>query len=165
MPKSLRIAAMTLLLTLGVISPKALMAGAQADSPITYAKDTIQISTRDGKLHPFTIELAATYPERAQGLMFRRHMDKNAGMLFLFEGEDVYSMWMKNTYIPLDMVFIRKDGTIARIQENTTPESLQSISSGTPVVSVLELNAGTCGALGIKPGDNVIYKAFNQEKQ
>jgi uncharacterized membrane protein (UPF0127 family) len=174
MPQSLRIAAITLLLIVGISVPGVLLAKHQSESKLTtspesndiiFVKDSLEISTKGGKQHRFTVEIADTFPSRAQGLMFRKHLDKDAGMLFLFDGEDIFSMWMKNTYIPLDMVFIRKDGTIARIEKNTTPESLQSISSGSPVVAVLELNAGICEALGITSGDMVIYKAFNKEKQ
>ena len=92
-----------------------------------------------------------TDEERAQGLMNRRYMPAERGMLFDFKEVQPAMMWMKNTYIPLDMVFIRKDGTIARIAENTEPHSTRTISSGEPVLGVLELNAGISEKEGIKP--------------
>lgn len=112
--------------------------------------------------HAFEVELAATPQERAQGLMFRRSMPVDRGMLFDFGRVDMVSMWMRNTYIPLDMLFIRADGSIARIARDTEPLSERSITSGEPVLSVLELNAGVTARLGIEPGDRVEHPLFGQ---
>lgn len=106
--------------------------------------------------HEFNVELASTPDQRSQGLMFRREMARDAGMLFDFGPRPRRaSMWMKNTYIPLDMLFIKSDGEIESIAERTTPHSLEAISSRGPVRYVLELIGGTATRLGIRPGDRV----------
>lgn len=130
------------------------------NSSLLFHKDSLAIQSTDKTTHTFTVELATNYPQWAQGLMFRKDLPKDAGMLFLFGEEKIASIWMKNTYIPLDIIFIRKDGTIARIEADAVPESLRSMSSGELVSAVLELNAGTSHTLNIKPEDRVIYKTF-----
>src|SRR5262249_29729412 len=110
--------------------------------------------------HRFTVELARTSEERAVGLMFRTAMAPERGMLFAYDREQPVSMWMKNTFIPLDMLFIRADGRIANIAEWTTPRSLDEIASKGPVKAVLELNGGTAARLGLKPGDQVRHSLF-----
>ncbi len=114
------------------------------------------------KRHLFSVEVARTDADRAQGLMYRRTMAADRGMLFDFMVDAPVSMWMKNTYLPLDMLFIRSDGTIARIASDTEPLSTQTIPSGSPVRSVLELNAGTARRLGIKSGDRVEHPMFTK---
>jgi uncharacterized membrane protein (UPF0127 family) len=94
--------------------------------------------------------------------MFRRSMPADRGMLFDFGKVQPISMWMQNTYIPLDMLFIRSDGTIARVAENAEPLSTRSIPSGEPVLAVLELNGGTARRLGIKAGDRVEHPLFRR---
>ncbi|AWN44659.1 hypothetical protein DK389_19175 [Methylobacterium durans] len=101
---------------------------------------------------------------RARGLMFRRSMPANRGMLFDFERSLPVTMWMKNTYLPLDMVFIRADGTIARIESDTEPLSTRVIASGEPVLSVLELNAGVANKLGLRPGDRIDHPLFRSPR-
>ena len=108
-----------------------------------------------GKVHPFKVEVATNSRQHAQGLMFRRSMAPDAGMLFVYPREERIAMWMKNTLIPLDMIFIARGGRIAKIAERTVPMSEETIPSGDPVVAVLELNAGTASRLGLKPGDRV----------
>jgi uncharacterized membrane protein (UPF0127 family) len=108
-----------------------------------------------GKTHRFTIEIATNSRQQSQGLMFRRHLARDAGMLFVYRRVNEIAMWMRNTYVPLDMLFIRKDGRIGKIAERTVPLSEETISSGGPVIAVLELNAGTSERLGIKVGDRV----------
>lgn len=98
--------------------------------------------------------------ERARGLMFRRHLPANRGMLFDFARVDHVSMWMQNTYISLDMLFIRSDGVIARIAANTEPLSTTTIPSGEPVLSVLEINGGEAARRGVKAGDRVEHPLF-----
>ncbi len=92
--------------------------------------------------------------------MFRRRLAGNAGMLFVYQRVGMVSMWMRNTYIPLDMLFVGADGKIAHIAQRTTPHSLETISSTEPVKSVLELNAGTVARLKIKIGDQVSSPAL-----
>jgi uncharacterized protein len=116
----------------------------------------LEIASKKG-VHVFAVELASTPEEQAKGLMFRRELPEGQGMLFDFHREQPTSFWMKNTYIPLDMIFIRGDGRILRIAENT--EAL--VSSGGPVRAVLEVNAGTARKLGIAPGDRVAHRIFS----
>ncbi|MBB3771491.1 hypothetical protein FHS55_002090 [Angulomicrobium tetraedrale] len=121
--------------------------------------EPLTIQTKKGPV-AFTVEMATTPAERAKGLMYRTELAPNAGMLFDFGVEQPIYMWMKNTYIPLDMVFIRADGRIASIAENTTPLSTQTIESGGSVKAVLELAGGTAKARGLAVGDQVVHPLF-----
>ena len=109
-----------------------------------------------GRSHEFRVELARTARQHAQGLMHRRRMAADAGMLFIHRRPAPRSMWMKNTLIPLDMLFLGADGTILRIVERTVPLSTRTIRSGRPATAVLELNAGTAERLGLREGDRVL---------
>ncbi len=104
--------------------------------------------------------MAVTPQERSRGLMERRELAADAGMLFDYGNERFVSFWMKNTLIPLDMLFIKSDGRIARIAERTTPLSLVAVPSGEAVRAVLEVNGGTADRLGIAPGDRVVHPIF-----
>jgi uncharacterized protein len=126
-----------------------------------FDKAELTIETAAGGRHDFEVEIAETGNQRAQGLMFRRQMAADAGMLFLFGGSAERAMWMKNTLIPLDMLFIDEKGKIVRIEQRTVPHSLRAILSGQPVSAVLELNAGTTARLVIEPGDRVLHPAFD----
>ena len=119
----------------------------------------LEIAGKSG-VHVFAVELASTPQEQATGLMFRRELPEGRGMLFDFHRDQPTSFWMKNTYIPLDMIFIRGDGRILRIAENTVPLSETLIPSGGPVRAVLEVIAGTAKRLGIAPGDRVGHPIF-----
>ena len=121
---------------------------------------TLEIATKSG-VRVFAVELAVTDEERAKGLMFRKELPEGRGMLFDFKREQPVSMWMQNTYVSLDMIFIRDDGRIARIAENTEVLSERIIPSGAPVRAVLEVVAGTARKLGIAPGDRVAHPLFN----
>lgn len=133
-----------------------------AGAVYAQALETLSITTQGGQRQTFKVEVARNDADRAQGLMFRRTMPADQGMLFDFGRVEPVSMWMQNTYLPLDMLFIRPDGTIARIAANTEPLSTRTISSGEPVLSVLELNAGTAARLGIKVGDRVEHPIFKR---
>lgn len=122
--------------------------------------NTLEIATKTG-VHVFQVELAVNDEQRAQGLMYRKELAEGRGMLFDFQREQDVAFWMKNTYIPLDMIFIRADGRILRIAENTTPLSLQMVPSGGPVRGVLEVIGGTARKLGIAPGDRVAHPFFS----
>ena len=113
-----------------------------------------------GKRHNFRVEMALTDEQRARGLMFRRELAPDAGMLFDFEATQPVAFWMKNTFIPLDMLFIAADGRIVNIAERTVPHSLSVVPSAGPVRAVLELNGGTVARLGIRPGDRVVHAIF-----
>jgi uncharacterized protein len=121
---------------------------------------TLEIVSKSG-VHVFAIEMAVTDEERARGLMFRRELPEGQGMLFDFKRDQDVSMWMENTYVSLDMIFIRADGRIARIAENTEPLSRKIISSGGQVRAVLEVVAGTAKKMGIAPGDKVAHSMFS----
>jgi len=121
--------------------------------------ERVEIVTRTG-VHVFDVEMAVTPEDRSKGLMFRKELPAGQGMLFDFEGEGPIAMWMKNTFVSLDMIFIRADGRIARIAENTTPHSETTIPSGAPVKAVLEVVAGTAKRLGIATGDRVAHRIF-----
>ena len=116
----------------------------------------------DTGAHSFTIELAATPQEQGIGLMFRPSLPADAGMLFLYERPRPVTMWMRNTYIPLDMIFIGADGRVHRVESHTEPFSNEIISSEGEVQAVLELNAGTAAAIGLKVGDEVDYPKLGQ---
>ena len=120
----------------------------------------VEIATRNG-VHVLSVELAATDEERARGLMYRRQLPEEHGMLFDFEREEPVSMWMRNTYISLDMIFIQGDGRILRIAERTEPLSERIIPSGGPVRAVLEVAGGTAKKLGIAPGDRIGHPIFS----
>ena len=108
--------------------------------------------------HLFDVEIADTPKKLKIGLMFRKHLDTDKGMLFLFHKKRLAQMWMKNTYISLDMLFFDTDGKIVKIIENTTPFSLQLLPSDVPVAGVLEVNAGTAQQLNIRVNDYIISK-------
>jgi uncharacterized membrane protein (UPF0127 family) len=110
-----------------------------------------------GRIHRFTVEVAKTPEEQAYGLMNRNDLAPDRGMIFPFDPPRDASFWMKNTLIPLDMVFIRADGTIANIAENTAPLSLEPMMSEGPVKAVLEIAGGRSAELGIKAGDKVAW--------
>lgn len=122
------------------------------------ALDQIPLQVRTGAgTHRFTVEVARTPAEQARGLMFRESLAPDAGMLFPFPSPRPASFWMKNTLIPLDMIFVRTDGTIARIAVNTTPLSLAPVGVGEPVAAVLEIAGGRSVELGIEEGDRVSW--------
>ena len=121
----------------------------------------LEIVTKSG-VQVFSVEMATTEEEKTQGLMHRKELPDGKGMLFDFSPEQQISMWMKNTYIPLDMIFIRADGRILRIAENTEPMSTKIISSGGLARGVLEVIAGTAQKYGIQPGDRVAHPLFNK---
>src|SRR3989440_6752402 len=124
----------------------------------------LEITTKNG-VHVFAVEMASTPEEQAKGLMFRRQLPQGQGMLFDFHQEQPTSFWMKNTYISLDMIFIRGDGRILRIAENTVPLSEALVPSGGPVRAVLEVVAGTARKLGIAPGDRVAHPIFGARQE
>lgn len=120
----------------------------------------LTIVTAAGR-HKFTVELASTPAQMEQGLMFRRSLAPDAGMLFDFKTPVMASMWMKNTFIPLDMLFIDAQGRIVNLHERTVPGSLEPVSAAAPARAVLELNGGTAARLGIRPGDRVLFPIFD----
>ena len=140
----------------------ALLAGpVWAQAPVTFGRGELDIETAQGR-HHFSIELATTSDQQVRGLMYRRMLAPDAGMRFLYDDDHEIQMWMKNTLIPLDMIFIRADGTVLSVAERAVPQSLATIPSKGPARAVLEVNGGTAARLGIKPGDRVVYPAFRR---
>lgn len=125
------------------------------------AVEPLRIVTASGP-QSFSVEVMRTDAERARGLMFRRFLPADRGMLFDFKTEQPVMMWMKNTYIPLDMIFIARDGTITHVAENAEPMSERIISSQGPAFAVLEVNAGTAARLRIRKGDKVEQAMFRR---
>ena len=123
-------------------------------------KSELSIITSNGSKHNFLVEVAKTEEEKKIGLMFRKTLAKNAGMLFLYKREALRLMWMKNTFIPLDILFIDKNGVIKRVVKRTIPHSLATISSRQSVLAVLELRGGITSSLEIKKGDRIEHPAF-----
>jgi len=125
------------------------------------AGDVARIVTSTGE-HEFKVELADTPRTRARGLMFRKSMPADHGMLFDFQVEGPVSMWMKNTYIALDMVFIGRDGRVIGVAADAEPLSERIISSPAPAYAVLELNAGAARRISLAPGDRVRHRMFDR---
>lgn len=150
MPSSLRRAALLLLL------PLAALAGAP---PIPFERSEVTVVGR-GRSHRFRVEVAASPEQRARGLMDRDRLEPDEGMLFLLGEDRVVAMWMKDTPLPLDMLFLGADGVVRKVIENAEPEATDLLSSDVPVRAVLELRGGTARALGLRPGDRVRHAAL-----
>jgi len=136
--------------------------GQKADQSPTFEQSSMTIQRADGQSFLYSVEVALTREQEAYGLMFRRSLPTNAGMIFVYNPDQLVSMWMKNTYIPLDMLFVRKDGIIVKIITHAQPFDLTPLPSGEPVRGVIELNAGDVERNGLKTGDKVIFSAFSQ---
>lgn len=136
-----------------------LSAQSYTDGDLREAFDTasIVIEAGDHACYHFDVYLATDYEQRRRGLMFVRDMPQFTGMLFVYERAAAHSMWMKNTFIPLDILFIRADGVVSSIAEQTEPLSLESIAATEPVNFVLELNGGVTGRLRIAPGSRLYF--------
>jgi len=122
-----------------------------------FGKDVLIIEASAHGCHRFDIYVAADNTQKSRGLMFVRNLPATTGMLFIYDNQPA-SMWMKNTFIPLDILFIRRDGTVSSIAENTEPQSLRSIRSIEPISFVLELNAGTTERLGIDNNSRIYWE-------
>ena len=122
--------------------------------------EKLEFVTRSG-VHAFSVEVMRTPDQQAKGLMFRRYMPDDRGMLFAFGRNEIVHMWMKNTYIPLDMVFIDRAGKVVAISADTEPFSEKTISSGAPAWAVVELNAGAAARIGLAVGDRVRHPLFS----
>jgi uncharacterized protein len=130
-----------------------------------FPQSLLAVRTSGGNVINFKIWTADTPARDQQGLMFQRSMDLHAGMLFVFPKNERVSMWMKNTYIPLDLLFMNQYGVIEYIAVSATPLSEAIIGPRQPEYAVLELNGGACEKLGIKIGDSVIHPSFKTPKQ
>lgn len=136
-----------------------LLVGGVAEPAEAMLHETMTLITAQGE-RTIKVEITENDSERARGLMFRTQLADTAGMLFFYDRPQDISMWMKNTYIPLDMVFIRADGTVHRIEAYTEPFSLATIDSQGNVVACLELAGGAAARLGLKPGDRIVHRYF-----
>lgn len=139
-----------------------LIAGACAQQ--TFSVSELRIVTASGETHRFSVELALSASQRQQGLMYREKLAADHGMLFDFGKDEEVLMWMKNTLIPLDMIFLNKEGVITHINENATPLSQVIISSQGPVRFVLEVGGGVTRQLGIAKGDRVVNATVQQAR-
>jgi uncharacterized membrane protein (UPF0127 family) len=138
----------------------ALPAAAKTPPPVEFPVGGLTIERQDGDKLTFTIEVATTPEQQMRGLMFRETMAANAGMLFLYPEERIITMWMKNTILPLDMIFADRQGRVVSVHANAVPFSEDVISSRVPAMAVLEINAGQAARLGIKEGDRLIHAGF-----
>lgn len=152
------------MLLFGAVRAAAGDASDAADLDRVFQRSTLQIATPDARLHSFKIWIADDEQRRARGLMFVKHLGAEDGMLFVYPQPQPISMWMKNTYVSLDMLFVAADGKVARVVENTKPMSLATIESGSPVLGVVELPAGSAARLKIAAGAQVIHPAFSASK-
>ena len=132
------------------------------DAVVEYGgPEPVVIETGEGESVTFTVELAETPAARQRGLMYRESLAPDAGMMFDFEVEQPVSIWMANTPISLDLIYIRADGTIAKVAVGAVPFSRRSISSDVPVIAVLEIPGGRSVELGVDPGDVVRHRWFD----
>lgn len=122
--------------------------------------DTISIRKADGETLYFDVEMALTQPQQMQGLMFRKELADNAGMLFIFDNVSMRSFWMKNTLIPLDMLFVDEAGRIHHIQHKARPLDQTGLTSKFPSKAVLEIAGGLAERYGIKDGDVIVHDIF-----
>ena len=125
-----------------------------------FDRSTLQIATPDARVHRFKIWVADDAARRARGLMFVEHLDEDSGMLFIYPQVQPVSMWMKNTHIALDMLFVGPDGRVEHVVENAQPLSLDTIESKAAVLGVVELKGGVAARLKIRPGARVIHPVF-----
>ncbi len=135
-----------------------------AQEPMTFDKEPLVIQTASGKTFNFMVEVADTNEQRQRGLMYRKEMAQDAGMIFDFGVSRRVQMWMENTILPLDMLFVDSTGTIRNIKQNAVPYSEDIIDSMTSVKYVIELNAGVTAKLGIKTGDRVMSATTTKRK-
>jgi hypothetical protein len=153
--------------TLLAIVALATAPAARADGPeleplARFPTATLTVDSPSARTERFTVWIAATEPRREQGLMFVKALPAGRGMLFLFDRPQITGFWMKNTLIPLDLLFIAADGRVIRIAENAKPLSLATIDSMGVVLGVLEIAGGSSRRLGLAPGDYVRYPAFGK---
>lgn len=125
-----------------------------------FARSSLQVTGSNARVHTFQVWVADTEARRSRGLMFVKQMKADAGMLFVYPRAQRISMWMKNTDLSLDMVFVAANGRVLNVVSRTTPQSLDTIDSAGAALGVIELNAGTADRLGIRAGSQVIHAAF-----
>ena len=160
----MRIIAAMLCLGLVACSPQpALKVGTMPDLDASFRFAELEIINDAHESLRFDVYLAENPEQQRQGLMYVRSMPDTTGMLFIYEDDDIHAMWMKNTFIPLDMIFARSDGSVSSVISNTTPRTLNSNRSTEPVRYVLELNAGIARRMGIGQGSRLIWDVSEQQ--
>ena len=154
----MRLWILVLALSLAACTPPATAprTGTMPDLDEAFAFDSLTVINDRGEELEFDVYLATDFEQQRRGLMFVRDMPERTGMLFVYDSEETRSMWMKNTYIPLDMVFARTDGSVVNVVTDTVPQTLTSHRSTGPARYVLELNAGTARRLGIGTGSRIV---------
>jgi len=150
---------LTLILTFFFIAGSAFAQTSKNDVVNFGEPQPLKIVTEDGE-HDFMVEEAKTLAQQARGMMFRETMEADTGMIFEFDEPKVATIWMKNTSIPLDILFVRSNGKILKIEHSHKPYTLRSASSEAPVAAVVELKGGESKARGIRPGDTVQHPFF-----
>jgi hypothetical protein len=154
----------TVLRLVAILSAGLLLSGqasAKDDLDSAFTKDRLVVSADEHACYLLDVYVASTDEQRKRGLMHVRELPDFTGMIFVYRQPRIYSMWMKNTYIPLDMVFIRGDGTVSSVSPGADPLTLDSVSAIEPVNYVLELNAGIAARLGIGNKSRIVFT--NQE--
>ncbi len=154
---------LTLVAACGEQKVKVPQNNSQAEEVYKFEKDgELTFTSASGEyITTIDIEIADTQEKRVRGLMYREHLGENQGMLFVFPQETYQAFWMKNTVIPLDMIFVNKNREIINIAKNTTPFSEQTYPSEKPAIYVIEVNAGFTDKYGIKPGDKISWRIIN----
>ena len=143
-----------------VLAVEIVFQGAAAAQTSPFPVSRLTVETARGRF-AFTVEVADTEARRMQGLQGRRKLAPNAGMLFDFQTPQIVSMWMKDTLLPLDMIFVAANGEVLNVAEKTVPHSLIPVGSAGEALAVLEVNAGTAARLGIRPGDRILHPIFD----
>jgi uncharacterized membrane protein (UPF0127 family) len=162
--KRLRVSAAIAAAFLWLSGPAQSVAGASSDAQQldrAFSRSTLQIATSDAKLHKIDVWIADNDARRTRGLMFVQELADDAGMLFIYPESQPVGIWMKNTPLPLDILFVSANGRVHRVVENAKPQSLDTIPSDGPVLAVIELKGGSAARLNIRPGALVIHPAFH----
>lgn len=154
---------MRALLALTGIVLTACSGASAAPQPLDWEKGTLTVETRSG-VYEFDVEIADEPDERERGLMYRTDMAADAGMIFEYDTPQIINIWMKNTVLPLDIVYVNERGVVTQVAPNSVPYSLELIPSETPVVAAIEFNAGTAARIGLLPGDTVRSPFFHNVK-
>jgi uncharacterized membrane protein (UPF0127 family) len=134
-----------------------------APPPLNWDRGTLTVETKTG-VHEFDVEIADEPGERERGLMYRTAMAADAGMIFQYDRPQIINIWMKNTVLPLDIVYVNERGTVTKVAPDAVPYSLDLITSESPVVAAVEFNAGTAARIGLAPGDTVRSPFFHNVK-
>lgn len=154
------LAVITLLLTPTIAMAEGGFFSKLFSGKVKYQTESITIQTASGPRYQLDVEVARTPKQQSNGLMHRKYLDDDSGMLFLFGAETRPSFWMRNTLIPLDMIFINKNGKIVHIHSNAIPLDETRITTPIPASAVLEINGGQADAWGIKEDDTIFHEAF-----